>query len=585
MKKFYHQFWIQIAAGLIVLIAFLGFLIINASGRTLRSSVLNERKEIVARAAGEVKLFLQYPEGLLNSTASVLGILYSNIWQQESVLVELALNQPIFMRASFFDLSGKVIASSELGKVIAINNDESSMRQALKGKTYISEVKFNDNRIPYLVMMVPVKVKGKANGVLAADINLRGLWEMVDNIRLGKTGRAFMVSGNGTLIAHQDKKRVLKNENLKFDKDVFGVIHGKGGAIEFGDAQGRQWVSSYTPIDGFGGGIVLRQQRQEAYLSSGIMKTQSWIIIILSEILAVLIGVIMARAFASPIKLLISGIKSALSGNLGDRIKIKRHDEIGELIKVFNELTDKLKQARANEKFSDIREAALWAAHELKNSLVPIKSFVQLFPAKRNDQKFVDKFNNLVPEEINYLECMLKDLSDLSGYSVLSREQTDIKSIMNSVLKIMEDKFSESKIKVQYYVNNNNFHIMADAKRIKQVFINLIINAVNAMPQGGKLTVSLDKTDASDINLPFYILINISDTGVGFSGDRLNGIFEPFKTTNKSGMGLGLAICRRIVKQHNGDIRAESRMGVGTTFTVKLPFEKDKIILNGTNSH
>lgn len=580
MKKFYHQFWIQIAVGLIVLIASMGFLLINASGRTIRSSVLNERKEIVARAAGEIKLFLQYPEGLLNSTASVLGILYSNIWQQESVLVGLALNQPIFMRASFFDLSGKVIASSELGKGSAINNDESAMRQALKGKTYISEVKFNDNRIPYLVMMVPVKVKGKANGVLAADINLRGLWEMVDNIRLGKTGRAFMVSGNGTLIAHQDKKRVLKNENLKFDKDVFGVIHGKGGAIDLGDAQGRQWVSSYAPIGGFGWGIVLRQQRQEAYLSSGIMKTQSWIIIILSEILAVLIGIIMARAFASPIKLLISGIKSALRGNLGDRIKIKRHDEIGELIKVFNELTDKLKQARANEKFSDIREAAVWVAHELKNSLVPIKSFVQLFPAKRNDQKFVDKFSNLIPEEINRLECMLKDLSDLSEYSVLNREQADIKSIMDGVLKIMEDKFSESKIKVQYYVKNNNFHIMADAKRIKQVFINLIINAVNAMPQGGKLTVSLDKTDASDISLPFYVLINISDTGVGFSGDRLNGIFEPFKTTNKNGMGLGLAICRRIVKQHNGDIRAESRMEVGTTFTVKLPFEKDKIILN-----
>ncbi len=575
MKKFYHQFWIQIAVGLIVLIAFMGFLLINASGRTLRGSVLNERIEIVNRAAGEVKLFLQYPEGLLNSTASVLGILYSNIWQQESVLVGLALNQPIFMKASFFDLSGKVIASSELGKGLAINNDESAMRQALKGKTYISEVKFNNNRIPYLVMAVPVKVKGKVNGILAADINLRGLWEMVDDIRLGKTGRAFMVSGDGALIAHQDKKRVLKNENLRFDKDVFGVINGKGGAIELGDAEGRQWVSSYAPIDGFGWGIVLRQQRQEAYLSSGVMKTQSWIIIILSEILAVLIGVIMARAFASPIKLLISGIKSTLSGNLGHRIKIKRHDEIGELIKVFNELTEKLKQAKANEKFSDIREAAVWVSHELKNSLVPIKSFVQLFPAKRNDQKFVDKFSNLIPEEINRLEGMLKDLSDLSEYSVLNREQSDIKSIMDNVLKVMEDKFSESKIKAKYYVKNNDFRVIADAKRIKQVFINLIINAINAMPQGGELSVSLDKTDACDKSIPVYVLINISDTGVGISGDRLNTIFEPFMTTNERRMGLGLAISRSIVKQHKGDIQVKSRIGVGTTFTVKLPFERD----------
>ncbi len=570
----------QIAAGLIVLIAFMGFLLINASGRTIRSSVLNERKEIVTRAAGEIKNFLQYPEGLLNSTASVLGILYSNIWQQESVLVGLVFNQPIFMRASFFDLSGKAIASSELGKGAAINNDESAMRQALKGKTYISEVKFNNNRIPYLVMTVPVKAKGKVNGVLAADINLRSLWEMVDNIRLSKTGRAFMVSGDGTLIAHQDKKRVLKNENLKADKDVNGVIHGKDGAIELQDAQGRQWVSSYAPIDGFGWGVVLRQQRQEAYLSSRIMKAQSWLIIFLSEILAVLIGVIMARAFSSPIKLLISRIKSALSGNLGDRIKIKRHDELGELIDVFNELTDKLKKARANEKFSDIREAAVWAAHELKNSLVPIKAFVQLFPAKRNDQKFVDKFNNLIPEEISRLECILKDLFDLSEYAVMNKEPVDIQDIMDSVLKIMEDKFSETKIKVRYSVKNNNLWIMADAKRLKQVFINLIINAINAMAQGGVLTVSLDKTDIHGTNILYYVLVSISDTGVGIAGDRLTSIFEPFKTTNKGGMGLGLAICRRIVKQHNGDIQAESRMGVGTVFTVKLPFERSKMILS-----
>lgn len=175
---------------------------------------------------------------------------------------------------------------------------------------------------------------------------------------------------------------------------------------------------------------------------------------------------------------------------------------------------------------------------------------------------------------------MLKDLFDLSEYAVINKEPVDIKDIMDRVLKIMEDKLSETKIKVRYYAKSNNFRIIADAKRLKQVFINLIINAVDAMPQGGVLTVSLDKTYAAAINISCYVLVNISDTGVGISGDRLNKIFEPFKTTNKSGMGLGLAICRRIVKQHNGDIRVESRIGAGTTFTVKLPSEEDKIILN-----
>lgn len=575
LKKFYRKFWIQLALGLIIIlsivIALMGSLLINTSQLTVRNYVLNKHKEIIWRAAKEINLFLKSPLDLLDSSAAIIGILHSSPWQQETVLVELALNQPVLMRVSLFDLSGKLIAGSDLGANQTWNYDKQAIELIRKGKTYFSEVKFKNDRTPYLAAIVPVRVKGVINSALAADINLRGLWGIVDNIRLNSTGRAFLVSNNGIIIAHQDKKRVLKNENLQSDKDVSAVIQGKSEAVEIIDQEGKKWVSSYTPIEGTGWGIILRQQAQEAYLQSRIMQTQSWVIVILSEILAVLAGIIMARAFAKPVRVLMSRIKSSNNCEQGEKIKIKRYDEMGELIKVFNDLTEELKKAKSNEKLSDIGEAALWVAHELKNSLVSIKSFVQLFPVRHNDRDFVDKFSNLMPEEINRLEGMLKELSEFSQYRALNIEKVNIKDIIDSVLKIMEDKFVESKIKVQYYVKNHNLKIAADAKRLRQVFLNLVINAVNAMPEGGELTVSLDLENIS--GRP-HITAVIADTGVGIEPERLKSIFEPFRPVTVGRTGLGLAISKKIVKQHKGDIQAESRVGAGTNFTLKLPVQE-----------
>lgn len=575
LKKYYRKFWVQLAFGFIIIFsivtALLGFLLINTSRATVRNYILNKHKDIISRGAKEINLFLKSPIDLLSSSAAIVGTIHSTPWQQETILVELALNQPILMSVSHFDLSGNIIATSDLGAGRALTYEKKASRLISRGKSYFSDVKFRNDGTPYLSVIVPVKVKGLIKSALSADINLRGLWEIVDNIRLDNTGRAFLVSNNGIIIAHPDKKLVLKNEDLKTDKDVSAVIRGKSEAVEITGSDGKEWVSSYTSISGTGWGIVLRQERQEAYFRSRIMQSQSWIIIILSEILAVLVSIVTARAFADPIRVLISGIKSSGGGRQEEKIKIKRYDEIGELIEVFNELTDKLKKAKANEKFSDIGQAALWVAHELKNSLVSIKSFVQLFPVRHNDREFVDKFSILMPEEINRLEGMLKELSDFSQYRDLNIEKVNVKEIIDSVLKIMEDKFIDNKIKVQYYVKNHNLKIAADAKRLRQVFLNLVINAVNAMPDGGELTVTLDLEMLSGAR---FVTVTISDTGVGIEPDRLKNIFEPFRPQTAGRTSLGLAISKRIINQHKGDIQAESSVGFGSNFTLKLPVEE-----------
>ncbi|MCK9603736.1 MAG: ATP-binding protein [Candidatus Omnitrophica bacterium] len=574
LNKFYRKLWMQIAIALTVItsipVVLLGLSLLNTSQDAVRKSVLNNHKEIIIRTAEEIGLLLKQPEDILNSTAALLGVSDSSPWRQETILVELALNQPVFMRVFSLDLSGNLIASSDLGGAPGASYDKDAIPQVLNDKIYISRVSFQDNHTPYLTIAVPVKKRDKTSAILMADINLRGLWDIADNIRLDNTGRVFLVSNDGTLIAHPDKKRVLKNENLKNQQDINAVLSGVTGAVELQDKDGKKWISSYAPIPDFGWGVILRQEQREAYLFSRVMKMQSWVIIIFSEMVAILFAIFMARIFAWPVSNLLSRARSVSDGSLDGKIRIKRHDEIGELIKIFNELTYRLKKAKTSEKFSSIGEATGWVVHELKNSLVPIKSFIQLFPQRRNDDKFIDKFSNVISEEIGRWEAMLKKLSGFSTYSELDLQRVNIVKVVGSVLEMMEDKFTEEKIEFEFHVKNNNLYTRGDHERLKQVFINLVINAVNAMPGGGRLVVSLDLVQALPLKKSSYIEVSINDTGIGIPEELLKNIFEPFGARQKEGMGLGLAISRRIVECHKGEIRVASELGAGTTFTVRL---------------
>jgi len=575
LNLFYRKLWVQIALILVLIVtipvAVLGVLLLNTSQEAVRSSVLNNHKEIVTRAAQEIKLFIKRPQALLNTSAAMLGVVYLASWKQETVLVELVLNQPIFIRASCIDLSGRVTASSELGRGLSWDYPKEALSKARESKTYISKVKILDSHIPYVTMAVPIKKMGKSIGALIADVNLRDMWKIADDIKIGETGRAFLVSNDGTLIAHQDKKRVLRNENLKDKEEVLSVLGGRTEAIESKDEFGKKWIISYAPIPDLGWGVVLKQQQDEAYLFSKIMKIQSLIIIISSELAAVLVSIFMAKVLVRPIKTLASRIKKVASGDLDHKIGIRRRDEIGELIRSFNDMTGKLRKAKARERLSAIGEAAAWIAHELKNSLVSIKSFIQLFPQRHKDKKFVDKFSKLIPGEIERWEGMLKELSDFSSHSELKKIDIDAKALIDSILEIMEDKFIENKIDVKYDARDGNFRIKADSERLKQVFINLIINAVNAMPGGGSLILSMDLINGKDAVSPGYMEVIIKDTGMGMSRDTLERIFEPFHTTKERGMGLGLPISRKIVEQHGGKIEVESQINVGTAFIVRLP--------------
>jgi len=581
LNMFYRNLWVQIAAFIIIIvsipIAFLGILMINNSQKAVKDSISNSCKQIVVRAAAEVELFIKNPEDILVSIAAIMSRVFDDTWKQETILVELVLDNPVFNRVFSVNMSGDIIADSDFAKKKWVFSDE-ILEAAKKGKNYRSEVMFSKDHTPYLLVAVPLIIKGKTAAVLAGNLNMRGVWDIVDGIRIGKTGRALLVSDTGMLIAHPDKKLVLKNINFKNKKDVKNVLKGERGAIEFEDENGGKWVSSYAPIPELGWGIILRQKQEEAYLFSKIMKMNAWIIILLAEIMIIALSIFMAKRLVRPIKMLIFKLNKINNGE--SIIRTRRHDEIGEIIKSFNNITNRLKAAESKEQFSRIGEVAAEVAHELKNSLVAIKAFIQLFPKRRNDEKFITKFNKLLPGEIDRWENMVKELSDFSARPAISKIETDIKMLICNLIEVLDAKLKEKNIQASFISCEKEIKIMIDPERIKQVLINLIINSVKAMPDGGKVIISADLYSEKQ-GMPVFAEVKVQDTGQGMPPEIAQKIFEPFYSGKKGGIGLGLSISRRIIEQHGGTISVESELGKGAIFKILLPQVIEKCGING----
>ena len=244
----------------------------------------------------------------------------------------------------------------------------------------------------------------------------------------------------------------------------------------------------------------------------------------------------------------------------------------------------KLHQQVVNmEKLSFLGRISAELAHEIKNPLVTIKTAFEFLISDQTDQKINDDFRNFVKlalQETNRINTLIKQLLDLGRSSPPKLGWFDINQVINETISFLKPSITEKNIEVADFRNNNPIDVYADKDQLRQVFINLGQNAIEAMKKGGKLTVEMAKNDElyaeqTDkdfcMETPEALIVKISDTGEGMSKDELKNIFEPFYSRKLGGTGLGLAIVENIINEHNGNIKVDSIEGFGTTFTIELP--------------
>lgn len=234
------------------------------------------------------------------------------------------------------------------------------------------------------------------------------------------------------------------------------------------------------------------------------------------------------------------------------------------------ERTEQLKlihgQLFRSEKLASIGKLAAGVAHEINNPLTGVLTNASLLLEDlSDDDPSKEEVKVIVSETIRCRE-IVKRLLDFARQTKPQKKNTDINSLIENIILLVRNQTSFRQVTILKFFDERIPPILADTDQIQQVFINMILNASDAMPTGGTLsiTTSLSKDDN-------YIEVIFSDTGCGIKPQDLNRIFDPFYTTKENGTGLGLAISYGLIERHGGTINVESKLGEGTKFTIKLP--------------
>jgi two-component system sensor histidine kinase AtoS len=257
-----------------------------------------------------------------------------------------------------------------------------------------------------------------------------------------------------------------------------------------------------------------------------------------------------------------------------------RKDRPQEIILNLHDITT-LKKLEASmrqaERLAALGTLAAGMAHEIRNPLSSIKTFVQLLPKKREKPVFLEKFQRTVPRELNRINALVEDLLDLSRVPKYVYQSTHLKTLLEQALDATDAQLQAANIQCRCAITDDMPPVRADANQLVRAFHNLIRNAIQAMPQGGMLRIkaSFHRGDPSQVESGTAgvdrVTVVFEDTGPGISAAELENIFNPFFTTKDKGTGLGLAITHKVITEHGGQIEVESTLGEGSRFVVHLP--------------
>lgn len=290
------------------------------------------------------------------------------------------------------------------------------------------------------------------------------------------------------------------------------------------------------------------------------------LIFLLSSALSLAAGVLVSRRLTKPLRDLSQGVSAVISGDYAHRVVVSGGDELAQLSSTFNHMTERLGELHHLEAQLRRRDRlhALGLAHEIRNPLGIIKTATQLLH-RRADLADTDKRHlEYVISEVSRINDLITEFLDFAKPNPPLRVLQPARPLVEEILGFCAPELATHNIDAHIDDQAPGATIYADAKQLKQACLNLIINAIDAMPEGGRLTLGIRTLDDTTV-------ISIADTGQGIPADMIERIFTPFVTTKASGTGLGLAKVYSIMESHDGSIECASEKDAGATFSLYIP--------------
>lgn len=319
----------------------------------------------------------------------------------------------------------------------------------------------------------------------------------------------------------------------------------------------------------------LAENTQQAMIKIERTKYILYLLVATGPLMSAFLGYIFLSGLTSPVNVLLESTRKLKAGNLDHRVEGLK-DEFGELASSFNEMAASLKEQmlkmQRTEQMVIVGELAAGLAHEIKNPLAGIKVAMQILSEETGMSEEDREVIRKVAQEVVRLESLMRNFLNFAKPAKPQLAELNVNSLVNTVLAFYAKSRPSSPDRPNAIRIEKDLpplpETMADAMQLQQIFLNLVLNAVDAMPNGG--TLSVHTFHDMETNL---IRIEFADTGKGIARENVDKIFQPFFTTKPKGTGLGLAISKQLIEQHGGAITVAENPGGGTVFLISLPLQ------------
>jgi signal transduction histidine kinase len=567
------------------------------------------QQEVAAAAAFKAEQFIRQIEAALRTATKSPEIARSGLSETfQPELTRLLLVTPAIEEAVALDLAGHIrLQASRFRAVLPEDADDmpppSVFEAAKKGRSVFGPVYFARGSEPYNSIAVPIeRFAGELMGVLWAKVNLKYIWEAIQDIKVGKAGYAYIVTRSGDLVAHPDLSLVLRRYNLAhlrqvsaaFQTDSMRARERSIGAQSF---QGTDVFATYAFIPSLDWAVIIEQPLREAYepLYASMFRTSSLLLIGLG--MALLASIFLARRVVRPLEALRYGVERIGRGDLNYRLQLKTGDEMETLAEEFNKMTEALTDAYtslehkvaartqelsiANQRLQELDKLKSAfvsnVSHELRTPLTAVEglsdNMLDGLTGPLNDKQV--RYITGIKESAERLARLIDDLLDLaiieSGRLELKPASFSVVSLIDEVTDALRPVAEEKSIHLETDAQDPNLTIWADRDKVIQVVTNLIGNAVKFTPAAGTIKVAVENDGAG------WVQVSVADTGPGIAPEAANRIFEEFYQSSQrngeksKGVGLGLAISKKLVEMHGGKIWVRSATGTGSTFFFTMP--------------
>jgi signal transduction histidine kinase len=350
------------------------------------------------------------------------------------------------------------------------------------------------------------------------------------------------------------------------------------GIARYTDRAGTRLIASSAGVPGTRWTFVTEMPEAAAVGPLRALRRASALLEGAFVVLLVVVAWLVARSIVTPIRNLVGAARRVAAGDLSARVDIQKADELGELGATFNDMTAALAQASVRveqlhqeqieraQQLATVGELASGVAHEIKNPVVGISNGLDLVKRRLGHEPVVAPIIDEMMRQIARIDSAVKDLLSFARPSSPTLAPVAGNQVMQRALRLVQPAAANAGLSMEVRLDQDLPEVLLDEELMTQALVNVLMNAVQATPTGGKIIV---RTRATEDHVEF----SVSDTGRGIPPGDLEQIYKPFFTTRHSGTGLGLSITRETIGHHGGTIEVRSKVGRGTTFTITLPKE------------